>query len=73
VGGASANLAIRSAFEALCAEQGRRLHTAPLEFCADNAAMIGRYAVDALAAGLTVDPSAIRVDANRKLQPGATL
>jgi N6-L-threonylcarbamoyladenine synthase len=73
VGGASANLAIRSAFEALCAEQGKRLHTAPLEFCADNAAMIGRYAVDALAAGLTVDPSAIRVDANRKLQPGAQL
>jgi N6-L-threonylcarbamoyladenine synthase len=54
VGGASANLAIRSAVEALCAQYGKRLHTAPMEFCSDNAAMIGRYGLDALAARLTV-------------------
>ena len=73
VGGASANLAIRSAFETLCAEYGKELHTAPLEFCSDNAAMIGRYGIDALAAGLTCEPEAITVSANRKLQPGMTL
>ncbi len=73
VGGASANLAIRSAFEALCADYGKRLHTAPLEFCADNAAMIGRYGIDALEAGLSCDPQEIRVSANRKLQAGMKL
>ena len=73
VGGASANLTIRGAYEKLCAEYGKRLHTAPLEFCADNAAMIGRYGVDALAAGLTVDPAGIRVNPSRKLQSGMNL
>jgi len=73
VGGASANLAIRGAFDSLCAEYGKHLHTAPLEFCADNAAMIGRYGIDALAAGLTCSPEEITVSANRKLQPGMKL
>ncbi|RUM75361.1 MAG: tRNA (adenosine(37)-N6)-threonylcarbamoyltransferase complex transferase subunit TsaD, partial [Sulfurovum sp.] len=45
VGGASANLYIREAYEELCGEFGKRLHTAPLKYCSDNAAMIGRYAV----------------------------
>ena len=73
VGGASANLAIRGAFERLCGEFGKRLHTAPLEFCSDNAAMIGRYGIDALAAGFAIDPSEIRVRPNRKLQSGMQL
>ena len=73
VGGASANLAIRKAFDALCADYGKRLHTAPLEYCADNAAMIGRYGLEALAAGLTCQPEEIAVSANRKLQPGMKL
>ena len=73
VGGASANLAIRGAFYSLCREYGKHLHTAPLEYCADNAAMIGRYGLDALAAGLTVTPEAISVSANRKLQAGMNL
>ncbi len=73
VGGASANLAIRKAFDSLCADHGKRLHTAPLEYCADNAAMIGRYGLDALAEGLTCGPEEITVSANRKLQPGMKL
>ncbi|WP_292656536.1 tRNA (adenosine(37)-N6)-threonylcarbamoyltransferase complex transferase subunit TsaD [Nitratifractor sp.] len=73
VGGASANLAIRKAFDVLCADYGKRLHTAPLEFCSDNAAMIGRYGLDALAASLTCEPEEITVSANRKLQPGMKL
>jgi N6-L-threonylcarbamoyladenine synthase len=73
VGGASANLAIRSAVEDLCAQYGKHLHTAPLEFCADNAAMIGRYALDALAAGLTVAPGELRVNPSRKLKAGMKL
>ncbi len=47
VGGASANLYLRDKIENLCHDFGASLHLAPLEFCSDNAAMIGRNAVDA--------------------------
>nr|WP_104720801.1 hypothetical protein [Helicobacter sp. 'CLO3_human'] len=46
IGGASSNLALRSAIQALCDKYGMRLHLAPLEFCADNAAMIGRAGIE---------------------------
>ncbi len=47
VGGASANLYLREKFLSLCNEFHIKLHTAPLKYCSDNAAMIGRYAIDA--------------------------
>ena len=47
VGGASANLYLRGEIEKLCNSYGSKLHLAELKFCSDNAAMIGRYAVDA--------------------------
>lgn len=47
VGGASANLYLREKIEALCKEHGASLHLAKLVYCADNAVMIGRYAIDA--------------------------
>ncbi|MEA3455549.1 MAG: tRNA (adenosine(37)-N6)-threonylcarbamoyltransferase complex transferase subunit TsaD, partial [Campylobacterota bacterium] len=47
VGGASANLYLREAYETLCREYDKKLHTAPMEFCSDNAAMVGRYAIEA--------------------------
>jgi N6-L-threonylcarbamoyladenine synthase len=47
VGGASANVYLREAFQGLCETLGKRLHVAPLAYCSDNAAMIGRCAVDA--------------------------
>ena len=46
VGGASANLYLREKIEALCDEFGARLHLAPLAYCSDNAAMIGRCGVE---------------------------
>lgn len=46
VGGASANLYLRSSIEALLKPYNAELLLAPLEFCADNAAMIGRYALE---------------------------
>ena len=49
VGGASANLYLREKIEKLCHDFGAALHLAPLEYCSDNAAMIGRCAVDAYA------------------------
>ncbi|HHO41895.1 MAG TPA: tRNA (adenosine(37)-N6)-threonylcarbamoyltransferase complex transferase subunit TsaD [Epsilonproteobacteria bacterium] len=47
VGGAGANIAIRDAFGQLCNKYRKNLHTAPLAYCSDNAAMVGRYALDA--------------------------
>ena len=46
VGGASANLALRNCILELCNFYGVELLLAPLEFCSDNAAMIGRVAVE---------------------------
>lgn len=46
VGGASANLKLRSKIKNLCDEFSCELHLAPLEFCADNALMIARAAVE---------------------------
>ena len=45
VGGASANLRLRSMIESLCASYDCELLFAPLEYCSDNAAMIARAAV----------------------------
>ena len=45
VGGASANLRLRSMLESLCASYDCELLFAPLEYCSDNAAMIARAAV----------------------------
>ena len=73
VGGASANLYIREAYEELCKKFGKRLHTAPLEFCSDNAAMIGRYAVEAYKKGLFVDAYEIDVVHTKKRQSGTLL
>lgn len=46
VGGASANKALRVELERLCSEYNSKLLLAQLNFCSDNAAMIGRYAVE---------------------------
>ena len=46
VGGASANLYLRTKVEAMLAPYGAKLHLAELKYCSDNAAMIGRVAVE---------------------------
>lgn len=46
VGGASANLLLRSHIETLLKQYNKNLLLAPLEYCSDNAAMIGRLAVE---------------------------
>ena len=46
VGGASANLYLRDKIEAMLAPYGAKLHLAELKYCSDNAAMIGRVAVE---------------------------
>jgi len=73
VGGASANIYIREAYENLCKEYEKTLHTAPLEFCSDNAAMIGRYAVEAYKKELFVEPYEIDIVRTKKQQAGMML
>lgn len=46
VGGASANLCLRSQVEELCKKYNTKLILAPLKYCSDNAAMIGRVAIE---------------------------
>ena len=73
VGGASANLYLRNAYEELCSNYGKRLHTAPLEYCSDNAAMVGRYAMEAYRRAAFTDPDKIDIVSNRKQQSGTLL
>ncbi|SFV70042.1 TsaD/Kae1/Qri7 protein, required for threonylcarbamoyladenosine t(6)A37 formation in tRNA [hydrothermal vent metagenome] len=73
VGGASANLYLRETYENLCKSYNKRLHTAPLEYCSDNAGMIGRYAIEAYKKGLFIDPYKIDVIYTKKRQSGTEL
>jgi len=73
VGGASANLYIRSAYEDLCGEFGKTLHVAPLQYCSDNAAMIGRYALDAYEKKQFINPNEIDIVSTKKQQAGMML
>jgi len=73
VGGASANTYIRNAYETLCKEFGKTMHVAPLEYCSDNAAMIGRYALDAYTKKEFIDPNKINIVSTKKQQAGMLL
>jgi N6-L-threonylcarbamoyladenine synthase len=46
VGGASANIYLRTQIEQLCQQYNTTLHLSQLKYCSDNAAMIGRVAVE---------------------------
>ena len=46
VGGASANVCLRGEVEKLCEKYGTSLMLSELKYCSDNAAMIGRVAVE---------------------------
>jgi len=73
VGGASANQYIRNAYGELCREFGKTMHVAPLEYCSDNAAMIGRYAIDAYEREQFIDPNEIDIVSTKKQQAGMLL
>jgi N6-L-threonylcarbamoyladenine synthase len=46
VGGASANIYLRTQLEELCNKHNTKLHLSQLKYCSDNAAMIGRVAIE---------------------------
>lgn len=62
VGGASSNTFLRDGVERLCDEFNMDLLLSPLEFCSDNAAMIGR-------AGIELYKNASFSDLNLSIQP----
>jgi N6-L-threonylcarbamoyladenine synthase len=66
VGGASANIELRSAIDKLCGEFKLPLELAELKWCSDNAAMIGRVAIEAYDRGEFV--SIDELDASSKSQ-----
>ncbi|EEQ62686.1 putative glycoprotease GCP [Helicobacter pullorum MIT 98-5489] len=51
IGGASANLSLREKVQKMCDEFGISLLLAPLEYCSDNAAMIGRVGLESYLRG----------------------
>ena len=66
VGGASANLYLRGELEAFCASKQATLHTAKMEFCSDNAAMIGRCALEVYAQKAFVNLADLKVRSSSK-------
>lgn len=46
VGGASANIRLRTSIEELCKKNNTKLFLSQLKYCSDNAAMIGRVSVE---------------------------
>ena len=67
VGGASANLYLRGQIESLLQPYGSELIVAPLEYCSDNAAMIGRVAIEHFKAFKFVKHSDIVINPRCKL------
>ncbi|MFA7082980.1 MAG: tRNA (adenosine(37)-N6)-threonylcarbamoyltransferase complex transferase subunit TsaD [Arcobacteraceae bacterium] len=61
VGGASANLYLRSEVEKLCQEYNATLYLSSLQYCSDNAAMIGRVAVEQYKIGDFIDIESLDV------------
>ncbi|MDA3966950.1 MULTISPECIES: tRNA (adenosine(37)-N6)-threonylcarbamoyltransferase complex transferase subunit TsaD [Helicobacter] len=61
VGGASANLSLREQIQNLADSYNKQLLLAPLSFCSDNAAMIGRVAVESYLIGDFVDIKDIKI------------
>ncbi len=66
VGGASANIELRSRCEELCSKYNAPVLLAPLEFCSDNAAMIGRVAVEQYLSNDFIDIDEIDVQSRIK-------
>jgi len=73
VGGASANIYLREAFEQLCKEFDKQIHTVELKYCSDNAVMIGRYAIDAYERESFTSIEELSVTRSRKQESGTLL
>ena len=66
VGGASANIHLRGQIEELCEKNGTTLYLSELKYCSDNAAMIGRVAVEQYKMNDFIDVDKIDVQSRLK-------
>ncbi len=66
VGGASANLYLRGHLDAFCASKKAPLLTAKMEFCSDNAAMIGRCGVECFEKGYFSSLETLKIRSSSK-------
>ena len=67
VGGASANLYLREKIEALLKPYGAELQLAELKYCSDNAAMIGRVAIEMYAQNTFTDLNDLQASPKSRL------
>lgn len=67
VGGASANLHLRKEIETLIRPYNTELFVAPLEYCSDNAAMIGRVAIEMYKRQIFTKSDALKINARSNL------
>jgi len=73
VGGVSANQYIKSHFNQLCKEFNKQMLEVNLKYTSDNAAMIGRWAVEAYKNDKIQTPKDLKVGATKKLKVGSNL
>ena len=73
VGGVSANRYIKDGFKRLCSKFNKEMLEVDLRYTSDNAAMIGRAAIEALKAGKFDTIESLKVGANRQLEAGSRL
>ncbi len=73
VGGVSANRFIKDNFKKLCREFNKDILEVDLKYTADNAAMIGRWAIEAFRDGKFDTIESLKVGFNKKLEPGSLL
>lgn len=70
VGGAAANKSIRDAFSSLCNTYNIKQHFVELKYCSDNAAMVGRIAIDYFLTKSITDYKNISTIVSKKRQNG---
>lgn len=70
VGGAAANKSIRDAFSSLCDTYNIKQHFVELKYCSDNAAMVGRIAIDYFLTKSITDYKNISTIVSKKRQNG---
>ncbi len=70
VGGAAANKSIRDAFSSLCSTYNIKQHFVELKYCSDNAAMVGRIAIDYFLTKSITDYKNISTIVSKKRQNG---
>jgi len=73
VGGVSANSYIKEGFNKLCKEFNKTMLEVDLKYTSDNAAMIGRWAIEAFKNGKIEKPNKLKVGATKRVEVGSLL